>query len=523
MARFKHYDYNQATMVVINYQDQLQPGTFEHALHYLISEKLDLSAFHQPYKNDQEGRPAYDPAILLKIILFAYSKGITSSREIQWCCETNIIFKALSCDTVPHFTTLAHFVSSQPQAIEDLFEQVLLICDQQGLLGHELFAIDGCKMRSNAAKEWSGTFKELEQKRQKLKCLIRHHLSEHQDKDRWESEEELDRDIRKAKTILSLNAAANKIGDFLKHSQPRTGKGKRSKEVKSNITDNQSAKMTTSKGTIQGYNGVASVDKKHQIVIDAQAFGEGQEHHTLQPVLETIQERYKRLGISKSLYKEGIVVTADTGFANEANMKYLHENNINAYIPDNQFRSRDPKFAHQKEKYGKRHQIPGKPQAKQRIPASEFQFDPIKMTCICPAGNSISHRGTRDNEQGQPIAYFEGRLLQCRNCHKKHRCMKNPSAANHRKGAGRQVSFPLNDKRPPSYTDWMKHRIDSPHGKQIYSHRMSVVEPVFGNIGTNKRLNRFSLRGKAKVQGQWQLYCLVHNVEKLAKYGHLSQ
>ena len=159
MPKFKHYDYNQMSMVVINYLEQIQPGTFEFALHYLISEKLDLSAFHQPYKNDAEGRPAYDPAILLKIILFAYSKGITSSRQIQWCCETNIIFKALSCDTVPHFTTIAHFISSQPQAIEDLFEQVLLVCDQQGLLGHELFAIDGCKMRSNAAKEWSGTFK----------------------------------------------------------------------------------------------------------------------------------------------------------------------------------------------------------------------------------------------------------------------------------------------------------------------------------------------------------------------------
>jgi hypothetical protein len=99
--------------------------------------------------------------------------------------------------------------------------------------------------------------------------------------------------------------------------------------------------------------------------------------------------------------------------------------------------------------------------------------------------------------------------------------MKNPTSADHRKGAGRQVSFALNDQRAPTYTDWMKHRVDSPKGKQIYSHRMSVVEPVFGNIGTNKRLNRFSLRGKSKVQGQWQLYCLVHNVEKLAKYGQL--
>ena len=68
----------------------------------------------------------------------AYSKGITSSRQIQWCCETNILFKALSCDTVPHFTTLASFVSENAQAIEAVFEQVLLVCHQQGLLGNEL-------------------------------------------------------------------------------------------------------------------------------------------------------------------------------------------------------------------------------------------------------------------------------------------------------------------------------------------------------------------------------------------------
>ena len=83
MAKFKHYDYNQMPMVVINYLEQIQPGTFEFVLHYLISQKLDLSAFHQPYKNDAEGRPAFDPLILLTIILFAYSKGMTSSREIE--------------------------------------------------------------------------------------------------------------------------------------------------------------------------------------------------------------------------------------------------------------------------------------------------------------------------------------------------------------------------------------------------------------------------------------------------------
>jgi hypothetical protein len=66
-------------------------------------------------------------------------------------------------------------------------------------------------------------------------------------------------------------------------------------------------------------------------------------------------------------------------------------------------------------------------------------------------------------------------------------------------GSERQVSFTIENKRLPNYSDWMKHRVDGPQGKEIYSHRMSVVEPVFGNIGTTKRLNRFSLRGKKKV------------------------
>src|SRR5690554_4424968 len=412
--RFRPYNHDQDTILVVNYKEQLQPGTFEHAVHYLIQHKLDLSVFYPRYRNKDTGRRAYDPAILLPVILFAYSRGITSSREIQWCCETNVIFKALSCDTVPHFTTLAKFVSSHADEIEALFQQVLLVCDEQGLLGHELFAIDGCKMSSNAAKEWSGTFKELEEKRQKLKRLIRHHLKEHHERDEAETEAELDRDIRRAKTVLSLDESLQKVDRFLKTNSPRMGQGKRRKEVKSNITDNESGKMTTSKGTIQGYNGVATVDKKHQIIIDAQAFGEGQEHHTLKPVLEAVQQRYKKLGIADNIYQTGAIVTADTGFANEANMQYLHEQQINGYIPDNRFRSRDPKFAGQKTKYGKRHQNPPKTGWKQVIPASEFQFDPVAMTCTCPAGESLHYEGTRTDQNGVPRAHFQGRLLQCR-------------------------------------------------------------------------------------------------------------
>jgi hypothetical protein len=98
--------------------------------------------------------------------------------------------------------------------------------------------------------------------------------------------------------------------------------------------------------------------------------------------------------------------------------------------------------------------------------------------------------------------------------------MQKPEQADHRKGHGRQVSFIVRSR--PTFTDWMKQRVDSDKGKQIYSHRMSTVEPVFANITACKGLKRFSLRGRVKVQGQWQLFCLVHNIEKLMRYGEMA-
>jgi len=516
MPRFKKYDYRQCIMLAINLEDQLQSGTFEHAIHFLIENHIDLSVFDQDYNNNDTGRPAYDPALLLKIVLFAYYKRITSSREIEWCCRTNIIFKALSCDLVPHWTTIAGFVSNHTLAIASVFEEVLLVCDQQGLIGHALLAIDGCKMSSNAAKEWSGTISELEDKHAKLKRQIAYHLAEHKASDLQDND---DQSARHQQAIATLSKAAAKVDKFLSESSARMGKGQRPKEVKSNITDNESAKMTTSKGTIQGYNGVATVDKLHQVIVDASAFGEGQEHHALQPVLEKVDDCFRRLGLNDQLLKTAII-TADTGFANEANMVYLHQNNINGYIPDNQFRSRDPKFQDRKAK----HPDWKRPNRKSQhlIPASEFNLDPVNKACVCPAGQTMWLRSEGLDRLGHPKLFFEGRLTKCRTCLLKSKCMRNPSSADTRKGHGRQVSFILNEKRTPTYTDWMKHRVDSPKGKQIYSHRMSVVEPVFGNIGYNKRLNRFSLRGKKKVNTQWQLYCLVHNIEKLQIYGQIA-
>lgn len=118
------------------FQDLLRPKSLEYAIHYVI-EHIDLSAFESRYRNDTGGAPAYAPAIVLKIVLYAYACGIITSRRIAQACRENLIFMALAAGAQLPFTTIAHFVSSMHQEIKSVFLEVLLKCEQQGLLGHQ--------------------------------------------------------------------------------------------------------------------------------------------------------------------------------------------------------------------------------------------------------------------------------------------------------------------------------------------------------------------------------------------------
>src|SRR5512135_421936 len=241
MARYKEYDYRQGKLIPISFEKQILPGTFEYTLNYLIDNELDLSIFDARYQNDETGAPAYDPAILLKIVLYAYSRGITSSRKIEQCCRENVVFMALSANTQPHFTTIADFISSLDQEIVKLFLEVLLICDEMGLIGKEMFAVDGCKLPSNASKEWSGTKKDLKHKKEKMERAIKAMIAQHKERDRAETDKAV---IEKEEQYIdTLKAKIKKIKAWLDDNDDKPGsKGPR----KSNITDNESANMKTS-------------------------------------------------------------------------------------------------------------------------------------------------------------------------------------------------------------------------------------------------------------------------------------
>src|SRR4030042_5421479 len=329
MARYKEYDYSQGKLIPIHFDRQILPGTFESSLHYLIDNEIDLSTFDTRYRNDETGAPAYDPASLLKIILYAYSRGITSSRKIEQCCRENVIFMALSADTQPHFTTIADFISTLDQEIIHLFLEILLICDEMRLIGKEMFAVDGCKLPSNASKEWSGTKGELEKKKEKMEKAIRQIVRRHGEVDVTETNKGIVE--QEEQYVDTLKKKVKKIKAWLRENDDKAGKS--GKPVKSNITDNDSAKMKTSHGVIQGYDGVAVVDGKHQVVVHAEAFGAAQEHDLLIPMIEGTWENFEAIGNKQDVFEEA-KLTADSGFHTEANMKGVMEQGIDAYIAD---------------------------------------------------------------------------------------------------------------------------------------------------------------------------------------------
>ena len=513
MARYKDYDYTQGKFIPIHFDKQILPGTFEHTLHFLIDNEIDLSVFDLRYRNDETGAPAYDPAILIKIILYAYSRGITRSRKIAQCCKENVIFMALSADTQPHFTTIADFISTANEEIIRLFLEVLMVCDEMKLIGKEMFAVDGCKMPSNASKEWSGTKAELKKKKEKMEKAVRQIMKRHREMD----ENETNREIieQEEQYVETIKKKVKKIKQWLKENDDKPGKT--GKPVKSNITDNESAKMKTSHGVIQGYDGVTVVDEKHQVIVHAEAFGKAQEHDLLKPMIEGTRENFKEISYEEDIFERAKLV-ADSGFHTEENMKMLMEEDIDGYVADTQFRKRDPRFAdadrYRERTRKERQKREGK---RETYALDKFNFSDDLSHCICPAGKRMYRSGNNVILGGKQAMRFRGNKSNCRNCNLRTECIRTPD-----KTEVRSVAYfkGLQKDGTESYTHKMKRKIDSIKGRLIYNRRLGTVEPPFAHIRSILRLDRFGLRGKKKVNTQWLLYCIVHNLTKVHRYGN---
>jgi transposase len=499
MPRFKTYDYSQLQMVPVSLEEQLMPGTLEHAIHYLVQERLDTSIFDQRFVNDQTGRLAYHPKVLLKVILLAYARGLLSSRRIERACRENIVFMALTCGQAPDHSTLAAFVSSMQAEVPALFAQVLLVCEQEGLLGGTHFSLDGVKLPSNASKQWSGTFAELRHKQQKLEAKVREALHEHRQADRDDDPESASDRPRRERRIERLRRQAERIERFLQQHPPR--QGVRGHEIKSNVTDNDSAYLKSSHGIVQGYNAQALVDAQHQVITAAEATGVAQDFQQVPTVLPAAQQTAAAAGLGRDYYR-GKILSADSNYHSERNLLAAEAAQLDAYIPDTHFRRRDARFQTQA-----RHR-PAR--ERQRFGLEDFRYDAQRDHYVCPAGKTLTLKATHHRSGNGWARRYKASLQKCAGCPYTQRCLQCNA---HARNLLIRIRGPAGW-RCATASRRMVAKIDTERGRRLYQRRLAIVEPVFANLRAHKLMNRFTLRGRRKVDVQWKLYCLVHNIGK---------
>lgn len=305
-------------------------------------EALDLRKFYLGYRSDGWGRAAYDPKMMTALLLYAYCLGERSSREIEKACEVDVAFRVVAGNGRPDHTTICRFRSEHEEALRGLFLEVLRLCREGGLVKAGAIALDGTKMKANAAlsanrdyehlkKEVDRMFEEAKAKDAEEDKLYGKDRRGDETPEEWKTREGRLKWLQEAKARLDAEAAAEAAKQAEKIAKRQaeeeaTGKKKRGRkpgepderpkdDAKANVTDPQSRIMKTRSGYVQGYNAQAAVTED-QIIVAAAVTQECNDVGQLHPMLEKVEENLAAAGAPEAMQ----TALADAGYWSDANM-----------------------------------------------------------------------------------------------------------------------------------------------------------------------------------------------------------
>lgn len=346
---FRPYSPNQVLLLPPVLQDWLVKDHLVYVLGDIV-DSLDLSSITSYYERELRGYPPYHPVMMTKVLIYAYSQGVYSSRKIEKRLHEDVAFRVLAAGNTPDFKAISEFRRRHLGAFKDLFVKVLQLCKKAGMvtLGH--VAIDGTKIKANASKHKAMSYGRMKDEEARLKAEIEELTRRAEETDRREDErygsdkrgDEIPKElafresrlkkIQEAKAALEAEAkakaqAAEKPDS---HDSPRGG-GKRKRKAKElprerdqrNFTDPDSRIMRSGKTFVQGYNGQAAVDAKSQVIVAAEVTNQGADAPQLPAMVEQMVEN---TGTAKG-------ASADAGYYSQANVDVLEQRGIEAFIP----------------------------------------------------------------------------------------------------------------------------------------------------------------------------------------------
>lgn len=454
MKRFRPYDPNLRLLLPPSLRDWLPEGHLALFVSDVV-DQLDLSALYAEYaRGDRRGQPPYHPALMVKLLVYAYCTGRPSSRKIEQATYTDVAFRVLAADQHPDHASIAEFRKRHLQTLSELFLQVLALCERAGLvqLGH--VALDGTKVKANASKHKAMSYGRMCETEQRLEAEIAALLQRAEATDAtedqvygeagWEHElpaelacrESRLQAIREARAALEEEAreraelqaaAAQAKREQRRAEEEATGKkpkgrapvvpdpteAKPAAKAQRNFTDPDSRIMVdgATKGFEQAYNVQAVVDSKAQIIVATATTQQSNDKQQLVPMLTQVEQNLGRLPDKAS---------ADSGYFSAAAVTDSGLAGVDLYVaPDRQ-------------KHGE--------------------------TVVLATGEAAGDASIREQ---------------------------------------------------------MRHKLRTEAGQELYRWRKAIVEPVFGQIKEAQGFRRFSFRGLEKVTAEWRFVCLTHNLLKL--------
>ena len=425
----------------------------------LVIEELDLKEITAAYSSEK-GQPPFDPRMMTALLLYAYCRGIYSSRRIAQACRERVDFMSIIALDPPDFRTVSNFRGRHLKALAGLFAQVLKLCEKAGLvkLGH--VALDGTKIKANASKHKAMSYERMEKRATELEAEVAKWLSSAEAADAeedklygrdktgeempdWVTEKKRRAEaIRAAKAELEAEAKAAaeaKAKETAAAEEKRQAEGRKKPGPKAappssepdpkaqkNFTDPESRIMKSKEGFVQAFNAQAAVDAEAQIIVAQAVTQDANDRRQLAPMTDAIET---------NLGRKPAQLSADSGYCSDANIEALETRGIDGYI------------------------APGR--------AKDAAAGTAEATTVAPAASP------------------------------------EPASA-------------------PTRVEAMREKIKAGGHDSPYRLRKQLPEPVFGQIKQARGFRQFLLRGVEKVRAEWSIVCTVHNVLKLAQRRILS-
>jgi transposase len=462
MEKFKPINDSQLFLLPPSVEDFVPQGHLARVIDEVV-EALDTTSIEQRYSDI--GQKSYHPKIILKLLIYGYSTGTVSGRKIAAKCESDTAYMYLASMYRPDFRTINDFRKDNLSFFKKCFVDVIKICQQLKMVNVGTIAIDGTKIRANASvkrtKDREGYQKWLDRVEQQIQDIITRAEQVNAREDQQHGDvrgDELPKELQQKEKLKSkIQQALNQLKDD---------------EEKINLTDGD-AKMIKNKGRITtNYNCQGAVTEQG-IIVSAYATNAASDKEQLQPIIAQAEQNTG----------EAITtILADSGYASYDNYEALELQRKTAYMPDQEY-----------DQQSKRKQDP--------YDRSNFTYDAEQDKYICPQGNELAFTRLDSHKKNKQKSRVYTTTA-CMDCPVKNLCTKGKQRQIHR-----EFREHLREKA--------RELLNSPPGQAQYLKRMYTIEPVWANIKHNKGIKMFSLRGIEKVNAEFLLHCLCHNISKI--------